>query len=181
MAKGKSRKAQPLRTLPVDLSALAGQPMESIRARIQEARATALSVFDTGAAQRYVASGKLAAPMGTHVAVSAKGVRIRHGVSSRALSIRDLRVTPGLDRPTTGANRQRVTVEGKRGMEIEVPRGFIWNGTVFMRQPTGRKIAPAKAWLVAAGADPSPAAMLGDCARDVIDAETAVLLRGLED
>lgn len=165
----------------MDLSALAEAPVEALKAHVKEAAATALSVFDTGSAQRYVSSGKKVAPMGTHIEITKKGVRIRHGVSARAISIRDLRVTPGLGHPTTGASRQRVTVDGKRGQEIEVPRGFVWNGSVFMRRETGRKIDNAKNWLVAAGADPSPAAMLGDCGSDVLAAESAELMRGLDD
>ena len=170
-----------MRTLPVDLRRLADAPIEVIEANAREAAATALSVFDTRSAQGFVASGRLVAPMGTHVDASRKGITIRHGVSARAISIRDLNVTPPLSQPTTGAMRQRVTVEGRRGNAIEVPRGFIWNGTVFMRDATGRKIAPAKNWLIAAGADPSPAAMLGACGGDVLDAEADRLMRGLDD
>ena len=177
----KRGRKKPLQTLPVDLQRLADAPMEALSARVQEATATALSVFDTGAARRFVSSGKAVAPMGTHVERSKKGIKIRHGVSARAISIRDLIIRPGLDRPTTGANRQRVTAEGRRGREIEVPRGFVWNHTVFMRDETGRKIAPAKNWLIAAGADPSPAAMLGEMAPDALAAETAKLLEGLDD
>lgn len=180
-AKHKSKKAKPLRSLPVDLQRLADAPIEVIQASVSQAVATALSVFDTTAAQKFVSSGKQSAPMGTHIAISKRGVKIRHGVSARALSISDLRITPALSHPTTGASRQRVTAEGRRGREIEVPRGFIWNGTVFMRNETGRKIAPAKGWLIAAGADPSPAAMLGEAAPDVMAAETDALMRGFDD
>lgn len=180
-AKQKSRKAKPLRSLPVDLQRLADAPVEVIQANVSQAVATALSVFDTTSAQKFVSSGKQSAPMGTHIAVSKRGVKIRHGVSARALSISDLRITPALSHPTTGASRQRVTAEGRRGREIEVPRGFIWSNTVFMRDVTGRKIAPAKGWLIAAGADPSPAAMLGEAAPDVMAAETEALMRGFGD
>lgn len=170
-----------MRTLPVDLQRLADAPMEVVEANVREAASTALSVFDTRSMQGFVASGRLVSPMGTHVTMSKKGVTIRHGVSARALSVRDLHVTPALSYPTTGAMRQRVTVEGKRGNAVEVPRGFIWNGAIFMRDETGRKIASAKGWLMAAGADPSPAAMLGACGGDVLDAEADRLMRGLDD
>lgn len=179
-ARKRSRKAQKIQALPLDLQRLADAPMEVIEANVVQAAATALSVFDATSAQKFVSSGKQSAPMGTHVAISKRGVKIRHGVSSRALSINDLCVTPALTHPTTGADRQRVTVEGRRGREIEVPRGFIWSNTVFMRDKTGRKVAPAKGWLIKAGADPSPAVMLGEAAPDVIAAETEVLMRGLE-
>lgn len=181
MAWKNRKKAKSLRALPIDLRELAGEPMESIAARVREATSAGLSVFDVGSAQRYVSSGRLVAPMGTHVDVSGSGVRIRHGVSSRALSVRDLSVTPGLDRPTTGADRQRVTVEGRRGNAIEVPDGFIWAGSIFMRTDRGRSFKSAKSWLVKSGADPSPARMLGDAANDVMSAEIDILLRGLDD
>lgn len=180
MAWRNRKKVKPLRALPIDLRELAGKPIESIAARVREATSAGLSVFDTGSAQRYVSSGRLVAPMGTHVDVSGSGVRIRHGVSSRALSVRDLSVIPGLDRPTTGADRQRVMVEGRRGNAVEVPDGFIWEGSIFMR--TGRRsFKSAKSWLVKSGADPSPARMLGDAASDVMSAEIDILLRGLND
>lgn len=170
-----------MRILPVDLQRLADAPMEVVEANVREAASTALSVFDTRSMRGFVSSGRLVAPMGTHVSMSKKGVTIRHGVSARALSVRDLHVTPALSHPTTGANRQRVTVEGKRGNAVEVPRGFIWNGAIFMRDETGRKVSSAKGWLVAAGADPSPAAMLGACGGDVLDAEADRLMQGLDD
>lgn len=170
-----------MRTLPVDLRRLADAPMEVVEANVREAASTALSVFDSRSMQGFVASGRLVAPMGTHVTMSKKGVTIRHGVSARALSLHSLHVTPALSHPTTGANRQRVTVEGKRGNAVEVPRGFIWNETILMRDETGRKVASAKGWLVAAGADPSPAAMLGACGGDVLDAEADRLMQGLDD
>lgn len=180
MAKKRGKKKKPLKALPVDLSQMADAPMAAVRAHAQEAALTAVSVFDTRTAEKFVASGKSVAPMGTTIKVEDKGVTIRHGVSSKPPSIREFSVTPGLDVPTTGANRQRVTVEGWRGRPIEVPRGFIWNGTIFMRAETGRGIAPAKDWIIRAGGCPSPAAMLGASANDVISAETAKLLEGLD-
>lgn len=180
MAK-RARKSKPLQTLPVALQQLADAPMESIALRANAAASLGVSVFDAVSAQKFVSSGRLTAPMGTRITITKKGVTIRQMVSRRALSIRDLRVSPGLGTPTTGANRQRVTVEGKRGLVIEVPRGFVWNNTIFMRDQTGRKIAPAKNFLIKSGADPSPAAMLGVAAGDVLAAETAELLRGLDD
>lgn len=178
MAK-RRKKSKPLRALPVDLSVLAGAPIEAIEANVAVATATALSVFDSRTQANYVASGRAVAPMGTVVETSKDGVTIRHMVSARPISISDLSVSPSLVVPTTGRDRKRVTVEGKRGRVIEVPRGFIWNFSIFMRRETGRKIDNAKAWLVHAGADPSPAAMLGDAAPDVIAAETDRLLHGL--
>jgi hypothetical protein len=180
MAKRRGKKKKPLRALPVDLSRMAGAPMTAVRAHAQEAALTAVSVFDTRTAEKFVASGKSVAPMGTTIKLEDKGVTIRHGVSSKAPSIRAFSVTPGLDVPTTGADKRRVTVEGWRGRPIEVPRGFIWNGTIFMRAETGRGIAPAKDWIIRAGGCPSPAAMLGASANDVISAETAKLLEGLD-
>ena len=175
------RKSKPLRTLPIALQQLANAPMEVIAARAESAASLGVSVFDTISAQKFVSSGRLTAPMGTRITITNKGVTIRQAVSRRALSIRDLRISPGLGTPTTGANRHRVTAEGKRGLVIEVPRGFVWNNTIFMRDQTGRKIASAKNFLIKSGADPSPAAMLGVAAGDVLAAETAELLRGLDD
>ena len=175
------RKSKPLRTLPIALQQLANAPIEAVSARAQAAASLGVSVFDTISSQKFVSSGRLTAPMGTRITVTRKGVTIRQAVSRRALSIRDLHVSPGLDMSTTGANRHRVTAEGKRGLVIEVPRGFVWNNTIFMRDETGRKIKPAKGFLIKSGADPSPAAMLGVASKDVIDAETAELLRGLDD
>ncbi len=180
MAK-RARKSKPLRTLPVALQQLADAPMESIALRANAAASLGVSVFDAVSAQKFVSSGRLTAPMGTRITVTRKGVTIRQAVSRRALSIRDLHVSPGLDMSTTGANRRRITAEGRRGHVIEVPRGFVWNSTIFMRDETGRKIKPAKGFLIKSGADPSPAAMLGVASKDVIDAETAELLRGLDD
>lgn len=173
------KKSKSLRALPVDLSVLAGAPIEAIEAHVAEATATALSVFDSRTQANYVASGRAVAPMATVVKTSEGGVTIRHMVSARPISISDLAVSPSLVIPTTGRDRKRVTVEGKRGRVIEVPRGFIWNFSVFMRREVGRGIDNAKSWLIRAGADPSPAAMLGDAAPDVIAAETDSLLRGL--
>lgn len=175
------RKSKPLRTLPVALQQLANAPMESIALRANGAASLGVSVFDTISAQKFVSSGRLTAPMGTRITITKKGVTIRQAVSRRALSIRDLHVSPGLGTPTTGANRRRITAEGKRGLVVEVPRGFVWNNTIFMRDQTGRKITPAKNFLIKSGADPSPAAMLGVAAGDVLAAETAELLRGLDD
>lgn len=177
----KSRKSKPLRTLPIALQQLANAPIEAVATRAQAAASLGVSVFDAVSAQKFVSSGRLTAPMGTRITVTRKGVTIRQAVSRRPISIRDLRISPGLDTPTTGANRRRITAEGRRGRVIEIPRGFIWNGTVFMRDETGRKVKPAKGFLVKSGADPSPAAMLGVASKDVIDAETAELLRGLDD
>lgn len=176
----RGRKNKPLRALPVDISRMADAPMTAVRAHAQEAALAAVSVFDTSSSQKFVASGKDVAPMGTIIKVEKDGVTIRHGVSSKPVSIRELSVSPGLGTRTTGNNRQRVTVEGKRGVKVEVPRGFIWNGTIFMRNANGRGIAPAKGWIIRAGGDPSPAAMLGASANDVIDAETNKLLEGLD-
>lgn len=175
------RKSKPLRTLPIALQQLANAPMEVIAARAQGAASLGVSVFDAISARKFVSSGRLTAPMGTRITITKKGVTIRQAVSRRALSIRDLHVSPGLAMSTTGANRHRVTAEGKRGLVIEVPRGFVWNNTIFMRDQTGRKIASAKNFLIKSGADPSPAAMLGVAAGDVLAAETAELLRGLDD
>lgn len=180
MAK-RARKSKPLRTLPVALQQLADAPMESIALRATAAASLGVSVFDAVSAQKFVSSGRLTAPMGTRITVTRKGVTIRQAVSRRPISIRDLHVSPGLGTPTTGANRRRITAEGWRGRLVDVPRGFVWNNTIFMRDETGRKIKPAKGFLIKSGADPSPAAMLGVASKDVIDAETAELLRGLDD
>lgn len=169
-----------LNTLPLDLSRMADEPIEAVIARAEDAVAAAVGVFDTRNAQNFVASGKSNAPMGHTIIASKSGVTIRLAVSSRPLSIRDLRVRPGLGSPTTGSRRAAVHVMGRVGKDIEVPRGFIWNGSVFMRDATGRKIANAKTFLIKSGADPSPARMLGEAQDDVAAAALAVLSEAID-
>lgn len=176
----KNAKKSRLQTLPVDLSRMAGEPVDAVIARAEEAAAASVSVFDTRNAQNFVTSGKASAPMAHTVRASDSGVTIRLVVSSRPLSIRDLRVRPGLDSPTTGSRRTAVRVMGRVGREIEVPRGFIWNGSVFMRDAVGRKISNAKSFLIKSGADPSPARMLGESQDDVAAAALAVLSEAVD-
>lgn len=181
MAKRRQKKQKGLKTLPLDLSAMAGEPMESIQAHALAAYDSAVEVFDAKSSERYVFAGKLAAPMGKQIRASKKGVTVKLFVAAKPVSLRRLQVRPGLSVPTTGRNRSAVHVAAEKGRDIEVPRGFVWNGGIFMRRENGRKIDSAKSFLVKAGADISPAAVLGRLKGDVIQAATDALLEGLDD
>lgn len=180
MTKRRQKKQKGLKTLPLDISAMAGEPMESIQARVLAAYDSAVEVFDEKSSQLYVFSGKAAAPMGKQIQASQNGVTVKLFVSVKPVSFRYLQVRPGLSVSTTGRNRSAVHVAAKKGRDIEVPRGFIWNGGIFMRRENERKIDSAKAFLVKAGADFSPAAVLGQLKGDVIQAATDALLEGLD-
>ena len=175
------RSKDKLYTLPLDLSRMADGPIEAVIARAENAAVAAVDVFDTRSAQNFVTSGKAFAPMGHTIKASKSGVTLKLAVSSRALSIKDLRVRPGLGSPTTGSRRTAVHVMGRVGKDIEVPRGFIWNNSVFMRRDaTGRKIENAKAFLISSGADPSPARMLGEAQGDVASAALESLSEAID-
>lgn len=182
MAKRRQKKQKGLKALPLDISAMAGEPMESIQAHALAAYDSAVEVFDAKSSERYVFAGKLAAPMGKQIRASKKGVTVRLFVAAKPVSFRHLQVRPGLSVPTTGRNRSAVHVAAEKGRDIEVPRGFVWNGGIFMRrEDEPRKIDRAKPFLVKAGADISPAAVLGRLKGDVIQAATDALLEGLGD
>lgn len=169
-----------LQALPLDLSAMANEPIEAVIANTEQAYHAAVDVFDVQSSQTFVSSGRSVAPMGRKISASKNGVKITLVVSPKPLHINDLDVRPGLSNDTTGANRQRVTVSGRKSTVIEAPRGFIWNGSVFMRRKDSRKIDNAKAFLIKAGADPSPARMLGECAEEVSSAAVAVLSEAID-
>lgn len=180
MAKRGGKKGK-LATLPLDLSAMAGEPMESIQAHALAAYDSAVEAFDAKSSERYVFAGRDAAPMGKRVEASKDGLTLRLLVSARPVSVRNLRVRPGLTVPTTGGNRAAVFAASEKGRDIEVPRGFVWNGGIFQRRENEpRKIDSAKAFLVKAGADFSPAAVLGRLKDDVVKAATDALLGGLD-
>jgi hypothetical protein len=170
-----------LATLPLDLSAMAGEPMESIQAHALAAYDSAVEAFDARCGERYVFAGRGAAPMGKRVEASKDGLTLRLLVSARPVSVRNLRVRPGLTVATTGSNRAAVFAASEKGRDVEVPRGFVWNGGIFQRRENDpRKIDSAKAFLVKAGADLSPAAVLGRLKDDVVKAATDALLGGLD-
>lgn len=180
MAKRGGKKGR-LATLPLDLSAMAGEPMESIQAHALAAYDSAVEVFDAKSSERYVFAGKLAAPMGKQIRTSKKGVTVKLFVAAKPVSFRRLQVRPGLTVPTTGSNRAAVFAASEKGRDVEVPRGFVWDGGIFQRRENEpRKIDSAKAFLVKAGADLSPAAVLGRLKDDVIQAATDALLEGLD-
>lgn len=177
----RQKKQKGLKTLPLDISAMAGEPMESIQAHALAAYDSAVEAFDAKSSEQYVFSGRDAAPMGKRVEASKDGLTLRLLVSARPVSARNLRVRPGLTVPTTGSNRAAVFAASETGRDIEVPRGFIWNGGIFQRRENEpRKIDSAKAFLVKAGADLSPAAVLGRLKDDVVKAATDALLGGLD-
>lgn len=184
MAKRRQKRQKGLKTLPLDISAMAGEPMEAIQAHALAAYDSAVEAFDAKSSERYVFAGKLAAPMGKQIRASKKGVTVKLFVAAKPVSFRHLQVRPGLSVPTTGRNRSAVRVAAEKGRDIEVPRGFIWNGGIFMRTGTRkdkwRGVDSAKSFLVKAGADISPAAVLGRLKGDVIQAATDALLEGLD-
>ena len=180
MAKRRQKKQKGLKTLPLDLSAMAGEPMESIQAHALAAYDSAVGAFDVKTSEQYVFSGRGAAPMGKRIEMSKDGLTLRLFVSARPVSIHNLQVSPGLSVATTGRNRSTVHVASEKGQDIEVPRGFVWNTGIFQRREGTRKIDSAKPFLVKSGADLSPAAVLGRLKSDVIQAATDMLLEGLD-
>lgn len=175
----KKKKAGKLTTLPADLSSLAGQPMAVVKARVQEAIQSAQSSFDTQTAEKFVFSGRDAAPLGAVVLQSSDGVTIRLRVSPAAVPLTVLQVSPDLSVDTTGARRKPVRVTGVKGRTIEVPRGFIWNTLIFQRQ--GKTFVYAKSFLVKALADPSPAYALGKSSGAVAESAINALMGALDD
>jgi hypothetical protein len=169
-----------LQTLPLDISAMAGEPLERVAAVAGAAYQEAVHAYDAGTSQAFVASGKSVAPMGHRVKVSTSGVTLTLAVGTTPLSISSLDVRPGLGVATTGNNRQPVRVTGKKSLTVDVPRGFIWNGGVFMRRENLRKIDNAKPFLIKAGADPSPARMLWESQREVVEAATSIFLGAID-
>jgi hypothetical protein len=186
-AKKKTGSAGRLQTLPLDLSRLAAEPIEAVQARASDAVRAAVQVFDTSSASAFVFSGKDAAPMGSRIELSDKGVKIRVAVSSKPESLRFLDVRPGLSPDTTGARRAEVSVMASRARGfVSVPNGFVWDERIFMRQgnkrtKTGKSVfVNAKKFLIKAGADPSPSVLLGAAKDQVLDALTASILEGIE-
>lgn len=164
--KGGGRSA--LKTLPVDLSALAGAPLDAIKSTAYVAAIKGVKAFDAGADAVSVFSGRRDAPMKDRVRVTKDGVTIRLHVSPRPVRISALRVSPSLSVSTTGKARRPVKAQGlKEGRVVEIPRGFIWNGSIFMRNEKKRGIVSAKSYLVSAGVEISPALVLGRVADDV--------------
>lgn len=169
-----------LNTLPLDISAMANEPLERVVAVAEAAYQDAVHTFDRETSQAFVASGKSVAPMGHRVKVSTSGVTLTLAVSPKSISISELDVQPGLEVDTTGNNRQPVRVTARASKTVEVPRGFVWNGSVFMRRENSRKIDNAKPFLIKAGADPSPAAMLGTTQDAVAAAAVSVFTEAVD-
>lgn len=180
-------------TFVVDLTRMANEPMEAILANINVAYEAAVKTYDLSNAEKFVVSGKNKTPMGrklswSMVQRSPKSVTLKLYVSKRPVSIKDLFVRPNLSQDTTGANRQPVYVTCRKTVTIAVPKGFIWNGSIFMRlgeeysewrwssrqREYKEKIINAKPFLIKSGADVSPALMLGEVKREVIDAAVEV-------
>ena len=186
-AKKKTGSAGRLQTLPLDLSRLAAEPIEAVQARASDAVRAAVQVFDTESAAGFEVFGKAAAPMGSKIELSDKGVKIRVAVSKKPVPVRYVNVLPGLTPDTTGARRAevRVLANKARGF-VSVPMGFIWREGVFMRQGNKRTssgksaFVNAKSFLVSAGADPSPAFLLGSAKDAVVEALTLPLLESID-
>lgn len=175
----KKKKAGKLTTLPADLSSLAGQPMAVVKAHVQEAIQSAQSSFDTQTAEKFVFSGRDTAPLGSVVSQSSDGVTVRLRVSSSAVPLEALSVSPSLSTDTTGNRRQRVSVTGMKSRTIDVSNGFIWDGKIFMRQ--GKTFVNAKKFLLKTAADPSPAFALAASSDAVADSAINALMGALDD
>lgn len=173
-------------TFVVDLTRMANEPMEAIFANINMAYEAAVKTYDLSNAEKFVVSGKNKTPMGRKITWSMlrrspTSVTLKLFVSKKPLSIRDLYVRPSLDHDTTGRNRQPVFVTCRKSKTIEVPDGFIWNGTVFMRTGDWDKpITSAKSFLIKAGADVSPARMLGEVKQEVVEAVLGVFSEAVD-
>lgn len=176
--------------MPLDLRAMADEPIEAIIARADEAAAAAVETFDTATGFSFPFSGKEATPMFRDVKTSKRGVTILCIVSDKPIKTKYLACLPTLDRDTTGRNRQPVLVSGRKDQWVQVPNGFIWSHAIFRRVgetrvrrdgTRGSKITPARPWLVGAGANPSPANVLAETQQQVAEAATTLLLKALEE
>lgn len=184
------RKDLRVESLPIDLRAMADEPIEAITARAETAAAAAVETFDTATGFSFPFSGKAAAPMFRDVKTSKRGVTILCIVSDNPVKTKYLACMPTLDRDTTGRNRQPILVSGRKDQWVQVPNGFIWNHRIFRRVgetrerrdgTRGSKITTARPWLVGAGADPSPANVLAETQQQVTDAVVTLLLHSLEE
>ena len=184
------RKDLSLNALPLDLRAMADEPVEAIQARAGAAAQAALAAFDLGASGKFVFYGPQSAPMHTTVKSSKKGVTIICIVSDRPVRTKYLAVSPTLTRDTTGRNRQAITVSGRIGQSVEVPNGFVWSHSIWRRisgyhegkdGKVRSNITSARPWLVNAGANPSPANVLAATENEVTGAVTELLLRAIDD
>lgn len=156
-----------IRGLDLDLARLSTREAEDLRIRIERAAARGVKAFDAFAHS----ATETHPPIAAHVSHSKRENKLILAVSGRAPTFRLVKVDPGLSTPTTGRNRQKVTVSGWSSRSVSIPRGFVWNGTVMQRlEGYGRDFTSARRYAAAHGALPSPAQILARCQSEVIGA-----------
>lgn len=159
------------RDFAASLSRLSAREVEELRKRLGLAADRGVRTFDAYAQ----AETTTHPPMSARVLTSKRFNKITLAVSGKLPTYRYVKVSPGLDTPTTGRNRRAVSVTGWSNRAVSVPRGFVFNGTILQREQSSRYVSSAKNYLVEHGALPSPAEILARCKSDVVSAVMVVL------
>lgn len=123
-----------IRALEIQLSAMSDATMQQIRGRVKEAEKAGQDVFSSYAAHHVTTDPVLR----SRVMTSKDSCTITYTASIKWPKLETVEVSPSLSHDTTGRNRQRVTVTGWRGKPVEIPKGFIWQGRLWRRDP-GRR------------------------------------------
>ena len=154
------------RDFAAGLSRMSAREVEELRKRLGVAAARGVRAFDAYAQ----AETTTHPPMSARVLTSKRFNKITLAVSEKLPTYRYVKVSPGLDTPTTGRDRRAVSVTGWSNRAVSVPRGFVFNGTILQRDQSRRYVDRAKTYLIEHGALPSPAEILARCKSDVVGA-----------
>lgn len=156
-----------LKDFGVNLSRMASKELDAFRKRMSRAAERGVKAFDSYAHTKT----ETHPPMAAHLHFSKRYNTITLAVSGMYPSFDLVKVNPGLETPTTGRNRRRVTVTGWTNRAVTVERGFVWNGLVQRRlEDFNRRFTSARPYLLSIDALPSPAQIFFRCRGEVVSA-----------
>lgn len=177
------------RSFEVQLAAMSEEAIRDVKSRLDAAADAGLAVFD-----RYAKNMVTSRPtLKRFIRKDSAACSITYIASLRWPKIESIQVTPSLAQDTTGRNRQPITVTGWVGKPVSIPRGFIWQGRLWRRDPAregygtyvdarGYQKDPivyvSGRYLWELDGLPRPADVLTRCAGDVIAATEEVLNAG---
>lgn len=173
-----------IRALEIQLSAVSDATMAQIRSRTEKAVKAGQDVFNAYAVNHVTTHPTIRSATRT----AKDSCTVTYQASIKWPKLKYVEVSPPLSQDTTGRNRQPVTVTGWRGKPVTIPMGFIWQSSLWRRDPSRLQYWPAgepysqQAIVYVSGRYlwgldglPRPADVLTRCAGDLIREVEGVL------